>query len=270
MINIQTATPIQIDTQLLREMSLYWRARQMKAMYADAVHGYVAHQCKFNYAGNGTYRNAEGEFLTTERALQIAPDVIAHKGSYAATLKHHLDLYTQESNEVKVHRARINELNEEFTRRGGWTRYWAVVSSAGHVHSSTECFTCNNGKNPTEFVLFPSLSGKDVDAAVAKVGATLCSHCFPTAPVEYREQAKVSKTAAQAMRDSGDEKDFDAAVAKAAAKAAASCGGSGKAGLQGTNHWQKCTECDYTARSVTMSGKPIHKLPRHKPHRKVG
>jgi hypothetical protein len=32
-------------------------------------------------------------------------------------------------------------LEEEFERRGGWTRYWPVSNAGGHVHSSIGCAT---------------------------------------------------------------------------------------------------------------------------------
>jgi len=105
-----------------------------------------------------------------------------------------------------------------------WSRFFIVTSSSGHIHKSMHCHSCNKGRYFTTFALMPSLSGSTTDAAVARLGAALCSHCFPEAPTEQREQTKISQRAAQALLDSGDESQFDAVIAdqqkRAARKAA--------------------------------------------------
>jgi hypothetical protein len=105
-----------------------------------------------------------------------------------------------------------------------WSRFFIVTSSSGHIHSTMHCHSCNKGRNFTTFALMPSLSGSTVDAAVARLGSALCSHCFPNAPTEYREQTKISQRAAQALLDTGDEAEFDKVIAdqqqRAARKAA--------------------------------------------------
>lgn len=62
----------------------------------------------------------------------------------------------------------------------GWSRFFAVMG--GHVHSSMHCTTCYP---TTRFGWLPNLSGLDEAAAVAEMGATLCTVCFPSAPVEW-------------------------------------------------------------------------------------
>jgi hypothetical protein len=75
--------------------------------------------------------------------------------------------------------AAIEELEERYT---GWSRFFLVTSSAGHVHSSRCCSTC---RPTTTYGWLPELSGKTEAEAVADLGPTLCSVCFPSAPVEY-------------------------------------------------------------------------------------
>lgn len=77
----------------------------------------------------------------------------------------------------------------------GWSRFFVVTSSAGHVHSSTSCSTC---RPTTMYGWLPELSGKDEATAVAELGPTLCTVCFPTAPVDWTAGKKL--TAAQAAR----------------------------------------------------------------------
>lgn len=63
-----------------------------------------------------------------------------------------------------------------------WSRFFLVVSSAGHIHSSTCCSTC---RPTTRYGWLPELSGKTEAEAVEAHGPALCSVCFPSAPVEW-------------------------------------------------------------------------------------
>jgi hypothetical protein len=84
------------------------------------------------------------------------------------------------------------ELEATYT---GWSRFFLVTSSSGHIHSSTHCSTC---RLTTRYGWLPELSGKDEATAVAELGPTLCSVCFPSAPVEWTAGKKI--TAAQAAK----------------------------------------------------------------------
>lgn len=85
----------------------------------------------------------------------------------------------------------IRALEDLYT---GWSRFFLVTSSPGHVHSSTHCSTC---RWTTTYGWLPELSGKTEEEAVAELGPTLCSVCFPSAPVEH-VGGKISK--AQAIK----------------------------------------------------------------------
>jgi hypothetical protein len=87
---------------------------------------------------------------------------------------------------------RIDALQATYT---GWSRFFLVTSSTGHVHSSMSCSTC---RPTTTFGWLPELSGKTEQLAVEQLGPTLCSVCFPSAPVEWTSGKKI--TAAQAAR----------------------------------------------------------------------
>lgn len=103
---------------------------------------------------------------------------------------------------------RIFEHEQDYT---GWTRYVIVTSSAGHVHRSTSCPTCFAS---TTYGFVVELSGQSEEQAIALVGETLCSVCFPDAPVAER---KLTAAAAAKLAWTPDR---DEREAKAAAKAA--------------------------------------------------
>jgi len=136
-----------------------------------------------------------------------------------------------------------------------WNRYWLVTSSDGHIHKSCHCSTCNKRGRPTGFALVPSLSGSEHQAAVAKLGPALCSKCFPEAPVESREQAKVSARLALVLAEKGEKafnEEFAKAQAKAKARDAKQCPGSGQDGSR-YERWGfsqvVCPCCGYKHRS---------------------
>lgn len=88
----------------------------------------------------------------------------------------------------------VRKLEELYT---GWSRFFLVTSSNGHVHSSMHCSTC---RPTTTYGWLPELSGSTEAEAVADLGSNLCSVCFPTAPVEH-QGGKL--TAAQARNRTG-------------------------------------------------------------------
>lgn len=77
-------------------------------------------------------------------------------------------------------------------RYTGWARYFLVTSSAGHVHSSMGCSTCNVR---TTYAPVVALSESSEAEAVEMLGETLCTVCFPSAPVSGRP-GKITKAAA--------------------------------------------------------------------------
>ena len=85
-------------------------------------------------------------------------------------------------------RIAIDAINDEFNSRGGWSRYFLVCNTGGHVHRTRSCSSCFP---TTEFVWLPGASGQDGAGLIAMFGATVCSVCFPEAPLdELRAAAK--------------------------------------------------------------------------------
>lgn len=104
----------------------------------------------------------------------------------------------------------IAPLQDEYIRRGMWTRYWLVTNSNGHVHDTTHCTTTYAS---TSFAWLTHLSGTDREDLVELAGEKACTVCFPDAPVETRNRPSRVKTPEQEAKAA--EK-----AQKAAAKAA--------------------------------------------------
>jgi hypothetical protein len=109
----------------------------------------------------------------------------------------------------------IAPLNAEYSRRGGWTRYYLADSHDGHVHSSTECSTCHHGHYCTGFYWLTSESDRTAQDVVAEAKDQACTTCFPWAPVTGQRGRYRTPTQIEAEQRAAEK------AAKAAARKAA-------------------------------------------------
>jgi len=110
--------------------------------------------------------------------------------------------------------AAARPLDEEFARRGGWTRAWLVLNTGGHVHRTTACRTCFP---TTKFAWLTHLSGHDEAEIIDLAGRAACTECYPSAPVEVRNQPSRIKTPEQLARSAERAQRAQAKAAKAIA-----------------------------------------------------
>lgn len=214
---------------------------------------YVHPACGLTLYGTHDWAAVEPHVLTVERVIEdgLAPAAVQALGAAEAAL-----------GEAQ---AACRECENEYDSRP-WSRYWLVVSSDGHIHSGRNCCTCNKGKEPTKFALAAYLSGSDVETAVADLGPALCSVCYSEAPVEAKEQARISGRLALALREQGCEafkKARQEALEKAQKRSADRCQGSGQEAVGGTDRYGvKCPTCGCVVRK-TSTGKVVpHNAPK--------
>jgi hypothetical protein len=92
---------------------------------------------------------------------------------------------------------------EDFYRANPWTRYFPCLNRDGHIHSSER--GCPTVRFDTDMSWAVALSGKSVAEAVAELGETLCSVCFPEAPAEWcRTRSEVTRAERQAAKAAKD------------------------------------------------------------------
>jgi hypothetical protein len=80
--------------------------------------------------------------------------------------------------------------------RAPWPRFFLVE----HIHKSQWCHTL---RPTTKIGWLPDLSGLTEAEAVAAHGAILCTHCFPSAPVEWTNGHEVAAAAKKASQCPG-------------------------------------------------------------------
>lgn len=192
-------TPREIDEAL----ATAWRAADkataavasaastLRSIYTQRV---IGQRVKFGRKGAEFPREATAQaaaewFATLDQAASLLT-ISNYSGTIGDTLARYNERVAAETAALIV----VRELNTLYT---GWSRFFLVTSSAGHVHSSTGCHTC---RYSTTYGWMPELSGKSEAEAVAELGAVLCSACFPTAPVAHQggkiTKAQASKLAA--------------------------------------------------------------------------
>lgn len=81
----------------------------------------------------------------------------------------------------------------EFTRRGGWSRFFLVTNQNGHIHTSMQCKSCFHD---TQFGWLPQYSGMTDSEIVERETYRACTFCLPIAPAEQRA-ARVKRTREQ-------------------------------------------------------------------------
>lgn len=129
--------------------------------------------------------------LTADEArARVAQLVADNEGEFSVAVPGHGWVGIREAREaVEAYDAAVtarnqavyeyHQLNDLYT---GWSRFFLVTSSKGHIHSSMSCSTC---RPTTSYGWLPELSGRTEADCVAEFGAALCTVCYPSAPVEW-------------------------------------------------------------------------------------
>jgi hypothetical protein len=197
--DLTTATPVEIDTKLA-EISEEVRSAQVIATAAwnsvvRAATKYVGKEGKFERVGRKTVamRATDEEIQTAlvEAAEFEGQDICAMEtAEQRVKAWNGLDLveaqvrFEEAADKVAAIKVTALPYDAEFTRRGGWSRFFLVTSSDGHIHSSMNCSTCNPR---TTYAWYPEFSGQTMAEAIAAwdergSAEVLCTTCFPDAP----------------------------------------------------------------------------------------
>ncbi len=179
-----TMTPPQIDTALANLYHRASEAERAQALAAADAHEVLGERPRYLSRGRREWPTADPEAVALANRLADPDETYSQATGYRAHRA--VTRYDKATAQLCTIALEISRLDAEFTRRGGWTRFFLVQNSGGHVHSSMGCQTCNRGAVPTAFNWLPEWSGRSEDEALAELGAagsTMCTVCFPAAPV---------------------------------------------------------------------------------------
>lgn len=187
MSNVSSAsTPREIDEHLA---SLHSERQRLSAQVdSDATSFYHIAGARRQYYGrsleyNMSFQEAE------EKVHKLADGDETYRGHDAQKA---IERLTVSRAELAAKKVEIEQTDKLYI---GWSRFFVVTSSQGHIHSSMFCSSCYD---TTTYGWLPQLSGKNEADAVEACGPALCSVCFPTAPVEH-QGGKISTDDAQRL-----------------------------------------------------------------------
>jgi len=226
-------TPREIDEQLATLDGAYLAMsdkRKAKIEFAHSLNGERA-----RYVGR---RRKEWPTTTDEVLEQLALKLADEKiPAYdVAKVTELIETVDGLAREMRANREACEPLDAEYDRRH-WARFFQVED--GHIHSGMRC-QGGSIRVTTRVGWRPELSDKDVTEAVAALGPTLCTKCFPSAPVEYTR---------------GPEKKLTPGY----------CGGQGKLGVELQMRYAsprgKCPDCGQRVGVTSLGKVRRHKLP---------
>lgn len=171
---VSMSTPIEVDTKLAELHQEY--AKLESKVESAAVS--VAYQAGGRYYYKGNRRVMSITLEDAVETLEANPE--AYSLSNGRTNRQALEEFEKAKTALGNKVSEIEEQNKLYT---GWSRFFLVTSSNGHIHNSRHCSTC---RPTTTFGWLPYLSGKDESEAIDFFGPAaeaLCSVCFPYAPV---------------------------------------------------------------------------------------
>lgn len=195
-----TQTPLEIDTELAAAWTERYGLEDRQARNATHLQRLAGAEFHYRRSQRVTDMTAdEAHAIVAAKAAELNPEdggygytrwPLGQGGSRLGQANEALAAWDELEDALADLDDRIAELEAAYT---GWSRFYLVTSSAGHVHSSMGCSSCNPR---TRYGWLPELSGKAEAEAVEDLGPTLCTVCFPSAPVEWTEGKKLTKAAA--------------------------------------------------------------------------
>lgn len=168
-------TPVEVDTAIAAKLQELVRLNRA----LDAA------ETNLRYAAGQSYRRNTSGYEWTGTFTE----------AYGIARAFDLARYVAAAEDVQAKQWEIEELEDQYT---GWSRFWLVTNTNGHIHSTTSCSTCYPS---TQFAWLPELSGQTEAEAVAAQGEILCSVCFPSAPVAWTTGVRKVVADARADRD---------------------------------------------------------------------
>lgn len=197
-------TPMEFDVELSALMAKADAAESRLQRAVDEVHRAVGDRTdQF-----GRWRTRERDAIAAARQLADV-DLEADENWEGRVAARALAKHAEAEDVMAALRQEHQVRDKEFSRRGGWPRAFLASSSDGHVHSTTQCSTCNKGAAPTSFQWMTDYSGQGENQIVEAAGWRACTVCYPTAPggdatsrpSQMRSTEDEGREAARAERD---------------------------------------------------------------------
>ncbi len=183
--DLTTATPQEID-QKIAELELdIWTRHALIAKINDSIHRAAGDRQDY-YRRQATWRLSDQEVIDKLHKLLENPQEYFLSDGGRAKVEKLIPSQQAARDEIAELSKQVADLEGEFDRRGGWTRFHKLCSTDGaRIHHTRWCSGLHRS-NLNDLGWHPELSGKSEAEAVALLGPVLCSKCFPSAPADWR------------------------------------------------------------------------------------
>lgn len=172
MVELASKTPVEIDTMLMKLDGEIQRLADGLDSLAKRLHRLDGHkQDRYGRWCSGERVVTDQEVIDWAQAGRLLAD--------PADVKPVLGTLTAVNERLSAVTEQFERINAEYERRP-WRRYVGVPG--GHIHSGIWC-AGGTIKPRTLRAWAPLLSGQSVEQAIAALQTTMCTHCFPSAPV---------------------------------------------------------------------------------------
>jgi hypothetical protein len=204
-------TPSQIDAQIFANLQGIWTAEAQVQSDLVSLHSLVGDKKEYGW-GRGQ-RQGVWQLADSEVIVRATEQAAKGNDRFHQETRERLASYHAQLTEIELLRWANRIQEEEYTRRGGWTRAYLVDTVDGHVHNTTTCPSWNKGIYATQFHWLTELSGQNESEIVELAGERACTICYASAPVDtFKRPSKLEGPAQRTEREARE--------ARAAVKAA--------------------------------------------------
>jgi hypothetical protein len=228
----KTVNPAEFDARELEVYKELWEMENYLQGIWNLVHAAVGDTRVSNgYGRPKSWAGSNGEAMDKLVVLAASGTVIDVR--LRMTPAEVLRRFQETEHRIEDRRLVIQAMEAEYDR-DPWTRWFKCTNADGHVHSSLR--GCPTVRFDTGMAWITEMSGQDRDAAVAdpRLGPTLCSVCFPGAPVELRrtqrdvdraarDAAKLARAEARFVKQLREGEQFRAAATRERITTVAAC-----------------------------------------------
>lgn len=167
--DLKDQTPIQIDSKLAELDS-------KKYTHLVAAHQITQKLNAMEKREEALRRRLGDRYETTSNYADV----------YQKNVDFYNEKYVEEMTKSDAYSEQMKVYDQEYTRRGGWSRAFFVANGNGHVHKEMSCSTCYAR---TKFLWLTQYSGKNEEEIVDDAGDRACTTCYPSAPVDVLSRA---------------------------------------------------------------------------------
>ena len=181
-------TPVEIDTALEESYKAQFKLRHRRTDIFNTIHT-MAGDREYGSARSRSWTKTDGEVIALLKE-KIAANEDTPRFYGPGAMAKSLAKLDETHDELSRLQDQWDKVDEEYVRRGGWTRAFLVRGRDGHIHKSMSCSTC---RPTTQFAWLTQYSGTTEAEVVEDAGMMACTVCYPSAPVEKGIPSKIEK-----------------------------------------------------------------------------